>query len=184
MRLKNCLLFVLIQLKFNSRLISHKQDKFFFKMKKNSNEKLKNEKPAKKLKTSASLSTTTEITSSSISSNPVVIKPNDLQEIRLNYDTHRLRADFFDAKCLELSKKLLNKYLVRRIALASSPNTYALIAAKIVETEAYLGGTDKASHTYNNKLTDRLKAMYMTSGLIYIRISYELKLILIDSLLS
>ena len=94
------------------------------------------------------------------------IKPNDLQDIQLNYDTHRLRSEFFNLECLELSKKLLNKYLVRKIELETK-GCFALAIGKIVETEAYLGGSDKASHTFNNKQTDRLKAMYMTAGEYY-----------------
>lgn len=126
-------------------------------MKKSKNAEIEDKKPAKKLKTSNSSNNSSSLAI------PTDIKSNDLQEIRLNYDTYRLRADFYDSDCLELSQKLLNKYLIRRIPL-SLPDTYALLVGKIVETEAYLGGTDQASHTFNNKLTDRLKAMYMTAG--------------------
>lgn len=90
------------------------------------------------------------------------VKSNDLQEILLNSNTYRLRSDFFNADCLDLSKSLLNKYLVRKIEV--SDNQYALTIGKIVETEAYLGSTDKASHSYNDKQTDRTKAMYMQPG--------------------
>lgn len=133
-------------------------------MKKSKNDEIEDKKPAaKKLKTSNSSNS-----SSSSVTIPSDIKSNDLQVIRLNYDTYRLRADFYDSDCLDLSQKLLNKYLIRRIPL-SIPDTYALLVGKIVETEAYLGGTDKASHTFNNKLTDRLKAMYMTAGQLILR---------------
>lgn len=133
-------------------------------MKKSKNDEIEDKKPAaKKLKTSNSSNS-----SSGSVTIPSDIKSNDLQVIRLNYDTYRLRADFYDSDCLDLSQKLLNKYLIRRISL-SLPDTYALLVGKIVETEAYLGGTDKASHTFNNKLTDRLKAMYMTAGQLILR---------------
>ena len=87
---------------------------------------------------------------------------DDLQDIQLNYDTHRLRSAFFDKQCLELSKAVLNKYLVRKIEIERGK--FALAIGKVVETEAYVGGDDKASHTYNNKQTDRMKAMYMSPG--------------------
>ena len=39
---------------------------------------------------------------------------------------------------------------------------------RIVETEAYLGGDDKASHSYNGRRTDRNEAMYMKPGTCYV----------------
>ncbi len=37
-----------------------------------------------------------------------------------------------------------------------------------METEAYLGGDDKASHSYNGKRTERNEAMYMSPGTCYV----------------
>ena len=37
-----------------------------------------------------------------------------------------------------------------------------------METEAYLGGDDKASHSYNGRRTDRNEAMYMKPGTCYV----------------
>ncbi|MER2063533.1 MAG: DNA-3-methyladenine glycosylase [Alkalibacterium sp.] len=38
----------------------------------------------------------------------------------------------------------------------------------IVETEAYVGISDQASHSYNSRNTPRMKAMYESAGTIYI----------------
>lgn len=74
----------------------------------------------------------------------------------------RLTSEFFELDCLTLSRRLINKYLVRKL------DNDELVVGKIVEVEAYLGGSDRASHTYNNKMTDRLKAMYMKAGTAYV----------------
>jgi DNA-3-methyladenine glycosylase len=80
---------------------------------------------------------------------------------RISSDS-RLGETYFNKACLDLSRSLLNKYLIRRLE-----NSQFLVG-KIVETEAYLGGSDRASHTYNNKSTDRVKAMYMKAGTAYV----------------
>jgi DNA-3-methyladenine glycosylase len=93
------------------------------------------------------------------------IKSNTIENcVDLIYINHenRLREEFFNKKCLDLSKHLLNKYLVRKL------DDSKYLIGKIVEVEAYLGGSDRASHTYNNKQTDRLKAMYMPAGTAYV----------------
>ena len=42
----------------------------------------------------------------------------------------------------------------------------------IVETEAYAGINDKASHAYNNKKTNRTKIMYKKGGICYVYLCY------------
>lgn len=76
---------------------------------------------------------------------------------------NRLDFSFFDQYCLDLSEALLGKILVRR-----DDSTDTLIRCKIVEVEAYLGGTDKASHSYGNKRTEKNEAMYMPAGTCYV----------------
>jgi DNA-3-methyladenine glycosylase len=42
----------------------------------------------------------------------------------------------------------------------------------ITETEAYAGITDRASHAWNNRLTERTRTMYQTGGLAYVYLCY------------
>jgi DNA-3-methyladenine glycosylase len=83
------------------------------------------------------------------------------------FSIERLSDTFYNHDCIQLCKKLLGKYLVRK----TTQNEY--IIGKIVEVEAYLGGTnDRASHSYNDKKTDRNMAMYMKPGTAYVYIIY------------
>lgn len=47
-----------------------------------------------------------------------------------------------------------------------------LTGGTIVETEAYHGVTDKASHAYGGRFTDRTKVMYAAGGLAYVYLCY------------
>uniref|UniRef100_A0A3P9IAL0 DNA-3-methyladenine glycosylase n=1 Tax=Oryzias latipes TaxID=8090 RepID=A0A3P9IAL0_ORYLA len=79
---------------------------------------------------------------------------NDLQ--------HRLGEDFFQQPCIRLAKALLGKVLVRRRSDGTE------LRGRIVETESYLGGEDKASHSAGGKRTARNLAMFMKPGTIYV----------------
>lgn len=47
-----------------------------------------------------------------------------------------------------------------------------LTVLRIVESEAYYGIVDKASHAYNNRKTNRTKIMYEKGGVAYVYICY------------
>lgn len=47
-----------------------------------------------------------------------------------------------------------------------------ITAGIIVETEAYMGITDKASHAYGGRFTERTKTMYMAGGVSYVYLCY------------
>lgn len=49
-----------------------------------------------------------------------------------------------------------------------------LTAGRIVETEAYNGPFDKASHAYGNRRTDRTEVMYANGGIAYVYLCYGL----------
>jgi len=64
-----------------------------------------------------------------------------------------------------LSRDLLGKYLFTCI-------DGLITGGFIVETEAYNGGVDKASHAYGNRLTPRTKTMFMQGGIAYVYLCY------------
>lgn len=77
----------------------------------------------------------------------------------------RLNRGFYLQPTLTVSKKLLGKYLVHR-------TKKGIISGKIVETEAYIGPQDKASHSFGGKITARNLAEYLKGGHIYIYLVY------------
>ncbi len=82
-------------------------------------------------------------------------------------ELNRIKRDFFSRDTIIVAKDLLGKHLVRE-----TPN--GRMVGKIIEVEAYLGPSDKASHAYNYKKTERTKIMYMAPGTIYIYFIYGL----------
>ena len=77
----------------------------------------------------------------------------------------RIQREFYTRNTLTVAQELLGKYLVRKIG-----NRF--LVGKIVETEAYIGPQDKASHAYNWKITSRNIAEYLEGGHIYIYLCY------------
>ena len=77
----------------------------------------------------------------------------------------RLLRKFYIRPTLKVAQELLGKYLVRKIGRKK-------IIGKIIETEAYIGPKDKASHAYKGKITKRNKAEYLIGGHIYIYLVY------------
>lgn len=74
---------------------------------------------------------------------------------------------FFEQSALKLAEELLGHFLVRKI-------NGKKIKAMIVETEAYCGAIDKASHAFNNKRTKRTEPMFLQGGHSYIYLIYGL----------
>jgi len=77
----------------------------------------------------------------------------------------KLTRKFYTQPTLEIAKALLGKYIVRRYRGKE-------LVGKIIETEAYVGPQDKASHAYKGKITLRNKAEYLKGGHIYIYLVY------------
>ena len=70
------------------------------------------------------------------------------------------------------SKDVINvsKNLIGKILITNFDNK--LTGGIIVETEAYAGINDRASHAYNNKKTKRTETMFMSGGVCYVYLCY------------
>src|SRR6056297_1208659 len=76
-----------------------------------------------------------------------------------------VNRDYFRISANDLAIKLLGNYLCRDIR-------GKLIKTKIVETEAYMGESDKASHASTKNKTERNSILYMDGGHVYIYLIY------------
>lgn len=78
----------------------------------------------------------------------------------------KLGEDFYDrADVVRIARDLLGKVLVTKF-------DGAITAGRIVETEAYEGTVDRASHAWNGRRTKRTEVMYGLPGTAYIYLCY------------
>ena len=78
----------------------------------------------------------------------------------------KLSESFYDrTDVLKISQDLLGKVLITNFS-------GELTSGRIVETEAYAGVGDRASHAFGGKRTSRMEAVYGPPGTIYIYICY------------
>jgi len=78
----------------------------------------------------------------------------------------RLGYDFYSrTDVVTIAKELLGKVLVSSIEGVRT-------SGRIVETEAYAGATDKASHAYNGRRTNRTEIMFGDAGKAYVYLCY------------
>ncbi len=77
----------------------------------------------------------------------------------------KLPRTFYTGPTLKVAKELLGKYIVRKIGKKK-------LIGKIIETEAYIGPQDRASHAFGGKVTLRNRAAYFFGGRIYIYLVY------------
>lgn len=77
----------------------------------------------------------------------------------------KMTLSFFNIPCVDLAKELLGKVLVR-------VSNGTVMKGRIVETESYLGGEDKASISYGGKVTEKSKPMYMKPGTTFVYLTY------------
>ncbi len=72
---------------------------------------------------------------------------------------------YLDNDVVQLSKSLIGKYLFTCIDGVPT-------GGYIVETEAYNGIIDRASHAYGDRNTPRTKTMYLRGGIAYVYLCY------------
>ena len=72
---------------------------------------------------------------------------------------------FFCRQAEYVAKNILGDYLTLK-------NKKQTLIGKIVETEAYLGISDDASHSFQGKVTPRNKIIYSQGGFIYVYLIY------------
>jgi DNA-3-methyladenine glycosylase len=79
---------------------------------------------------------------------------------------NKLPAAFYLRRdVIKIAKELLGKIIVTKF-------DGIVTAARIVETEAYNGAVDKASHAYGNRRTARTEVMFAEGGLAYVYLCY------------
>ena len=76
-----------------------------------------------------------------------------------------LSQEFFSRDTVEAARDLVGKYLVRRYGGVT-------LCARITETEAYGGRTDKACHAYGGRKTARTRTLYAPPGTAYVYLIY------------
>lgn len=77
----------------------------------------------------------------------------------------RLSRSFFTRDGITLARELLGKILVHETPLGP-------VRGVITETESYMGETDKASHAYGGRRTERTEPMYHIGGTSYVYLIY------------
>lgn len=78
----------------------------------------------------------------------------------------KLTVEFYDREdVLQIAKDLLGKIIITKL-------DGLFTAARIVETEAYIGLTDKASHSFGGRRTARNEHMYAAPATAYVYICY------------
>ncbi len=78
---------------------------------------------------------------------------------------NKLQSTYFQQDAVTLARDLIGKILVRKLS-------GKLVQCKIIETEAYMGIPDKASHAYRGKRTPRTEPLFHKGGIAYIYTIY------------
>lgn len=77
----------------------------------------------------------------------------------------KINREFYQRTALEVGKDLLGLILVHE-------TKEGITKGRIVETEAYMGVVDKASHSYGNRKSVRTQIQYKEGGFAYIYLIY------------
>lgn len=78
----------------------------------------------------------------------------------------KLSPDFYlNPDVVDVAKQLLGKMLITEF-------DHQRTSGLIIETEAYAGVEDKASHAYGGRYTERTRVMYQQGGVAYVYLCY------------
>lgn len=80
--------------------------------------------------------------------------------------SQKLPVAFYRRDTVTVARELLGQRLVHRLADGTTLSGY------IVETEAYLGASDPACHTFGYRRTPRTETMYRAGGIAYVYLIY------------
>lgn len=75
--------------------------------------------------------------------------------------------DFYQKGAIDIARNILGDFLIREV-------NGKKIKTMIVETESYIGATDKACHAYDYKKTERTKPLFEDGGIAYVYFIYGL----------
>ncbi len=78
-----------------------------------------------------------------------------------------LRQSFYRRGAKVVAEDLLGKWILRRVGTDD-------LVMRIVETEAYLGTSDRASHAWNGRRTERTSTLYRSGACAYVYLVYGL----------
>ena len=91
---------------------------------------------------------------------------SNLGNILMEKDYEVLERSFYDrSDVIAIARELLGKILITRF-------NGEITSGRIVETEAYNGAVDRASHAYNNRRTNRTEVMFGKPGTAYVYLCY------------
>ncbi len=76
-----------------------------------------------------------------------------------------LPQSFFERDTVTVARELLGKYLIRRY-------DGLVLAARVTETEAYIGRMDRACHAYHYRRTKRTEPLFAPPGTAYVYLIY------------
>jgi DNA-3-methyladenine glycosylase len=86
--------------------------------------------------------------------------------MNLRLTTEKLDMAFYEREdTVAIARELLGKLIITRFDGVET-------TGRIVETEAYCGITDRASHAFNSRRTARTEIMYRKGGIAYIYLCY------------
>jgi DNA-3-methyladenine glycosylase len=98
----------------------------------------------------------------------MIAKPAPDPRLRIDPDLAGLLEpprSFFRRRTVEVARDLVGAWIARRFG-------GRWYAARIVETEAYLGARDQAAHSWGGRRTERVEPMYADGGHLYVFFVY------------